>query len=227
MLLSIYLDRSKSATGSEERSKMTAISFLREGGPIMLPLLVLSLASWAVALERAWFLRRFLAQSRQLFAKASALVKQRKLDEARGLCHNVHPLVGKPYLAALDASAGATAAGGNVMAKRVERQCRETTLGLKASLWILGTIGSLSPFVGLFGTVVGIIKSFESMAATGKAGFAVVAGGLGEALIATAAGIFVAIVALSFYNYFQNWLAAIALEFRHQMEELQDLIEWP
>ncbi len=198
---------------------MAALDFLRDGGPIMYPLLVLSLVSWAVALERAWFLRPFLAQSRQLVEKAADLVRERKIDQAKGLCHNVHPLVGRPFLAVLESPQNRDLGKG-----RMERRWRETARGLKAPLWILGTIGSLSPFIGLFGTVIGIIKSFENMAATGKAGFAVVAGGLGEALIATAAGIFVAVNALLFYNYFQNRLSNISVEFKHHLEELQDSI---
>ena len=189
----------------------------------MYPLLLLSLVSWAVALERAWFLRPFLAQSRGLAEKAAILVGERKIDEARGLCHNVHPLVGRPFLAVLESSRESSQ-NRDLAQRRMERKWRETSRGLAAPLWILGTIGSLSPFIGLFGTVVGIIKSFENMATTGKAGFAIVAGGLGEALIATAAGIFVAVVALLFYNYFQNRLAGISLEFKHHLEELQDLI---
>ena len=204
---------------------MAALDFLREGGPIMYPLLVLSLVSWAVALERAWFLRPFLAQSRQLAEKAAELVRERKIDQAKGLCHNVHPLVGRPFLAVLESleSSHESPQNRDLAQRRMERKWRETSRGLAAPLWILGTIGSLSPFIGLFGTVIGIIKSFENMAATGKAGFAVVAGGLGEALIATAAGIFVAVVALLFYNYFQNRLSNISLEFKHHMEELRDL----
>src|SRR5205085_2858176 len=74
---------------------------------------------------------------------------------------------------------------------------------LKRPLWILGTVASSAPFIGLFGTVVGIIRAFHSMAIMGSGGFAVVAGGISEALVATALGLGVAIIALIFYNYFQ------------------------
>jgi biopolymer transport protein ExbB/TolQ len=74
---------------------------------------------------------------------------------------------------------------------------------LKRPLWILGTVASSAPFIGLFGTVIGIIKAFHSMAVMGSGGFAVVAGGISEALVATALGLGVAIIALIFYNYFQ------------------------
>jgi biopolymer transport protein ExbB/TolQ len=74
---------------------------------------------------------------------------------------------------------------------------------LRRRLWILGTVGSSAPFVGLFGTVVGIVRAFEDMAQSGSAGFAVVAAGIAEALVATAAGIVVAVIAVIAYNALQ------------------------
>jgi biopolymer transport protein ExbB len=74
---------------------------------------------------------------------------------------------------------------------------------LKRGIWILGTIGASAPFIGLFGTVIGIIKSFHQMAVMGTGGFAVVAAGISEALIATALGLIVAIVAVIFFNFMQ------------------------
>jgi len=84
-----------------------------------------------------------------------------------------------------------------------ERQFEEIE-GCGTYLWILGTIGSSAPFIGLFGTVIGIMRSFHSMAVVGTGGFGVVAGGISEALIATALGLAIGIVSLVFYNYLQN-----------------------
>jgi biopolymer transport protein ExbB len=75
--------------------------------------------------------------------------------------------------------------------------------GAGSYLWVLGTIGAAAPFIGLFGTVVGIIRAFHAMAIAGTGGFAVVAAGISEALIATALGLAVGITALVLYNYFQ------------------------
>jgi len=80
---------------------------------------------------------------------------------------------------------------------------------LKGSVWMLGTTGVSAPFIGLLGTVIGIIKSFQSMAVEGSGGFAVVAGGISEALVATALGLAVAIIAVIFYNYFHTKLERI------------------
>jgi biopolymer transport protein ExbB len=89
---------------------------------------------------------------------------------------------------------------------------------LKERLWILGTIGSMSPFIGLFGTVVGIIKSFRQMAITGSGGFTVVAAGISEALVATAAGLIVAVMAIVAYNYLTVRANRISVELRASCE---------
>jgi biopolymer transport protein ExbB/TolQ len=96
----------------------------------------------------------------------------------------------------------------------------EETQKLRKHLWILGTVASSAPFIGLLGTVVGIIKSFESMAVAGTGGFAVVAAGISEALVATALGLGVAIIALIFYNYFQTRIATLNGLFRIQVGKI-------
>jgi biopolymer transport protein ExbB len=85
---------------------------------------------------------------------------------------------------------------------------------LRRNVWLLGTIGSAAPFIGLFGTVVGIMRAFHSMALAGTGGFAVVASGISEALVATALGLAVAIIAVVLYNYFQVRLAELATTMR-------------
>jgi len=98
--------------------------------------------------------------------------------------------------------------------EKLEENRYEEVQDLKQNIWILGTIGSSAPFIGLFGTVVGIIKSFHSMSIAGTGGFSVVAGGISEALVATAAGLVVAIIAVIAYNYLQVRVAAINAELK-------------
>ncbi len=81
-------------------------------------------------------------------------------------------------------------------------------------------MASSAPFIGLLGTVVGIIKSFENMAIIGTGGFTVVAAGISEALVATALGLGVAIIAVMFYNYFQTRIANITGLFRIQVAKI-------
>lgn len=199
---------------------MQIVQLIAEGGFIMAPLLVCSLIIWVVFFERLYFYHQFKGQYDLLMEKARTLIQEKKINEARGLCHNVHPLISAPYLVVFDASDLSL----EEWEARMSRRLKETQLGLKKYLWLLGTIGSSAPFIGLFGTVIGIIKSFESIASSGKAGFAVVAGGLGEALIATAAGIIVAVIAVIFYNYFQTRLGSLNVEFKNKLEDLKELV---
>jgi biopolymer transport protein ExbB/TolQ len=104
--------------------------------------------------------------------------------------------------------------------ENLARRLSETQGVLKKRLWILGTIGSTTPFVGLCGTVVGIMASFKSIATSGKSGFAVVSAGISEALIATASGIFIAVAALIIYNYLQNKVNVTFLDFKNKVEDL-------
>jgi biopolymer transport protein ExbB/TolQ len=78
----------------------------------------------------------------------------------------------------------------------------------------------LAPFIGLLGTVVGIIRAFENMAATGSGGFAVVAAGISEALIATAAGLLVGVLAIFAYNAFMVRIANDTADLRERADDL-------
>ncbi len=199
---------------------MNIIDLIKEGGFIMAPLLICSFIAWAVFFERLYFIRQFRREFARLVDKAETLIQSQKLDEAKGLAHNVSPLIGKTYLVVFEDREMKL----ENWQFKMSRRLKETQMGMKRYLWILGTIGSSAPFIGLFGTVVGIIKSFESISASGKSGFAVVAGGLGEALIATASGIIVAVVAVIFYNFFQNRLSELSTEVKNGLEDLRELI---
>lgn len=182
------------------------------------PLLFFSLIIWAVVIEKFWTLRRFRQQLRTMAPKAQALILENKFNESRGLLSSADPLVGQPFITALE-SRGQDK---EVWEGRIRRQLTQTQEGLKRFLWMLGTIASSAPFIGLFGTVIGIINSFASIAQAGKSGFTVVAADLAEALVATAAGIGVAVVAVLFYNIFQVQLKKVFLEYRDQLEDFID-----
>jgi len=196
------------------------IELIKEGGFIMVPLLICSLLVWAVVLEKYWSYYQFRRQSASLHSEAINLVKENRLNEARGLYIKSNELIAGPHLTLFDESKTAK----KIRDEKVGRRLAETEQGLKKYLWILGTIATSAPFIGLFGTVVGIIKSFESIAEAGKSGFSVVAAGLSEALIATAAGILVAVIASMFYNYFLSDLVNIKLVFKNKLEDLSDEI---
>ena len=193
---------------------MEIFRLIREGGFVMYPLLACSVIVWGVALERWWVLHLFQKQLAQLYQQATRLLQDRKINEAKGIGHGTHPLLLSPYMALFE---------GEGKEERIVRKLTQTQMGLKRFLWILGTIGAAAPFIGLFGTVVGIIKSFDSIAQTGKSGFSVVAAGLSEALIATATGIIVAVIAIVFYNYFQNRLLRLNFDLKNKLEDLLEV----
>jgi biopolymer transport protein ExbB/TolQ len=117
--------------------------------------------------------------------------------------------------------AGRDPAGSLELVQSVLRDARaETLIQLKKGLGFLATIGSTAPFIGLFGTVVGIINAFRGIAATGSGGMAAVSGGIAEALVATALGIFVAIPAVVAFNQFTGRLENFQVEMNRASSQL-------
>ncbi|MFW5887377.1 MAG: MotA/TolQ/ExbB proton channel family protein [Bacteriovoracia bacterium] len=192
-------------------------NFFEAGGIVMYPLLVCSLIIWAIIFEKYWSIYNFVKIERNLYGKAIKLIKSDKVHEAKGLYSGIDHLLATPHQTLFNHFKDK-----QLCQEKMQRRLAETQMGLKRFLWILATIASLAPFLGLFGTVLGIIDSFDAMAQTGKGGFSVVAAGIAEALISTAAGILVAVVALVFYNYFQMKINKIFWQFKQRLEDLAD-----
>lgn len=185
------------------------------GGWVMWPLLILSVLSWAVILERTFVYLTLRPKLRRLAQSIHQSLKAGDVASARQLCHREQPEIAQVFLSTIDGRRSREAA------ERVtERNKTRLSAHLKKNLWILGTIGSASPFIGLLGTVIGIIRSFHEMAQKGTGGFAVVSAGISEALIATAAGLVVAIVALMAYNIFTTAANQTLIQIRLSLEEL-------
>jgi biopolymer transport protein ExbB/TolQ len=100
----------------------------------------------------------------------------------------------------------------------------ERLIEMKRGLGTLATIGSTAPFIGLFGTVVGIINAFQGIAATGSGGMGAVSGGIAEALVATALGIFVAIPAVVAFNHFMGILERFQVEMNQASSDLTNIL---
>ena len=108
----------------------------------------------------------------------------------------------------------------------IEQTINEKYSFIENRLNILATISSAAPFIGLFGTVLGIINSFQSIGTTGVTSLAAVAPGISEALVATAAGLLAAIPALMGYNYFRNQARVLTNNMRNYGMELTNRFEW-
>jgi len=117
-------------------------------------------------------------------------------------------------------SGGDASASFDLVTSAIRDSISEVLINLKKGLGFLATIGSTAPFVGLFGTVVGIINAFRSIAATGSGGMSVVSGGIAEALVSTALGIFVAIPAVVAFNHFTGKLETFHVEMNRASSQL-------
>jgi biopolymer transport protein ExbB/biopolymer transport protein TolQ len=106
--------------------------------------------------------------------------------------------------------------------RAIERESLMTTADLKKGLSGLATIGTTAPFIGLFGTVIGIINAFRGMALTGSGGIGAVSAGIAEALVATAVGLGVAIPAVWMFNFFLNKIERFQVEMSNSASELID-----
>ncbi len=112
----------------------------------------------------------------------------------------------------------------DVVTTALDNAKEEALIEMKRGLGLLATIGSTAPFIGLFGTVVGIINAFRGISANGSGGMAAVSGGIAEALVATALGIFVAIPAVVAFNQFTGRLDQFQVEMNKASSELVNFL---
>jgi len=198
------------------------IDIIHKGAIATYPLILLSIISLTVVFERLWSLRNLSAITLRVTESILEPVKKGQRDLAIAICkQNSNWPVARIFLNILERESSSRMEAANSI---VTEALFEETQKLKKNLWILGTVASSAPFIGLLGTVVGIIKSFESMAIAGTGGFAVVAAGISEALVATALGLGFAIIAVIFYNYFQTRIFMLTGLFRIQAAKVVQLM---
>lgn len=208
------------------------LPLIAHGGVTMVILALFSIFSLAVIGERFYTYRKAQKASHQVAEKGLQYVADGKMTEALRLCEQSP---GNPVARVLEAGllvvidGGATALVGERLSRRIEsckgamqRTTSAEITRLERYLGSLATLGNVSPFVGLFGTVLGIIRAFEAIAKTGSGGLGTVSAGIAEALIATAAGLFVAIPAVIAYNYFLGRVKVFATEMDNAASEMVD-----
>ncbi len=187
---------------------------LEHGGVTLYPLLVCSIVSVAVIIERAVTIARAARARAKIHDLVVRAASQHNLGEALAISRMSGSRFTTVYAAVLTHGDPAT------RAKVAQNRDAESVRELRRYVWLLGTIGSLAPFIGLFGTVVGIIRAFDNMAATGSGGFAVVAAGISEALIATAGGLVVGVLSIFAYNAFMVRIGNLAGLWREWTDDL-------
>ncbi len=196
---------------------------------ILVLLVFLSIYSVAVFIERLLTFSKARKQSVKFALEIGQLLKQDKIREGIDLAKkykesHVAKVVSAGLLEFNYGEHGVVVGHDTVAAaeRAIERSSLMTTADMKKGLGGLATIATTAPFIGLFATVIGIIRAFEGMAATGTGGLGAVSAGIAEALYGTAAGLGVAIPAVWFYNYFLNKIERFGVEMSNSASELID-----
>jgi biopolymer transport protein ExbB/TolQ len=192
-------------------------------------LFIMSIWSLAVMIDRWLYFSAARKQSREFAPKVAGALKDGRLDEAIKLGDRSK----KSHLAEVVTSGlqefRSFGSGGKITEEQVESSQRALERSeaivhakLKRGLGGLATIGSTAPFIGLLGTVIGILHAFQEIATQKTSGIGAVASGISEALVTTAFGLFVAIPAVMAFNYFTNKVEAFDVEMDNSSSELVD-----
>ena len=190
-------------------------------GAVLQATFVTSVLIVALAIERMVALWRFRRDLRVVEGPVLSLAREGDIAGARKRCEELRTVVGAVFAAGFDRALGKVR--GQPASALVREQKR--ALGqLRSLVWILGTAGAMMPFVGLFGTVIGVMGSFAAIGESGTGGFPVVSAGISEALVATAAGLFVALEAVLFYNFLQNAIARTGRDMGLLVDEVIELL---
>jgi biopolymer transport protein ExbB len=196
-------------------------------------LIIMSMISFGVAIERIYTFSQARKQSKLYAPQVAKHLKEGRLKDAIAVSSSKnyrYSHLAKVVLAGLQEYQFQQETGGNLnredlvdtVRRAIQRASALTANDLKKGVSSLATIGATAPFVGLLGTVVGIITAFQGIAATGSGGLGAVSAGISEALVETALGLVVAIPAVWFYNYLTGRIEYFNVEMDNSSSELLD-----
>ncbi len=196
-------------------------------------LIIMSMISFGVAIERIYTFTQARKQSRLYAPQVAKHLKEGRLKDAIAVSASKnyrYSHLAKVVLAGLQEYQFQQETGGSLsredlvdtVRRAIQRASALTANDLKKGVASLATIGATAPFVGLLGTVVGIITAFQGIAATGSGGLGAVSAGISEALVETALGLVVAIPAVWFYNYLTGRIEYFNVEMDNSSSELLD-----
>jgi biopolymer transport protein ExbB len=193
---------------------------VRQGGWVMLPIILCSIAATAIIVERFWALRRQRICPRHLVDQIWQQVLNGRLDARKITAVRASSPLGRVLAAGL-ANRQHTR---EVMKESIEDTGRHVVHELERYLNTLGTIAAISPLLGLLGTVIGTIQVFHAISAAGTGNPQVLSGGLSTALLTTAGGLIVAIPSLMFYRYFRGRVDAIVVEMEQEALKMVEIL---
>ena len=194
--------------------------FFEKGGLMLLPIVLCSIVALGIIVERFWSLKRNKILPPDLVPQVWKLSREEKLDAMA-----IRRLkVDSPLGAILAAGLSNSRFGREIMKESIEEVGRQVAHDLERYLTALGTISAITPLLGLLGTVVGMIKVFSAIMSQGVGDPSVLAGGISEALITTAAGLAVAIPSLMFHRYFEGRVDDLVLNMEEESLKLIEMI---
>ncbi|MBD5656624.1 MAG: MotA/TolQ/ExbB proton channel family protein [Candidatus Eremiobacteraeota bacterium] len=176
------------------------IELIKQGGVVMIILILMSIVAVAIVIERIWFFQRESGDSKALLRSLGQRVAADDMAGAVKVCKTSSGML--PRILEFGLARGSKNRADITDALSIALM--ENLNTLEKNLGVIGTIAVIAPFVGLLGTVLGIIRAFQDIALKGNSTPAVVAAGVGEALVTTAAGLLVAVVSVVFFNYFKT-----------------------
>lgn len=193
---------------------------IKAGGWVMLPIIASSIVAMAIILERFWTLRERRVVPADLVAQIWKLHRQGQLTPERIQAIRASSPLGRILAAGLLNRTHSR----EVMKEAIGEVGRQVVAEMERYLNTLGTIASISPLLGLLGTVIGMIKTFSVITSVGVGNPSALAGGIAEALITTAAGLTVAIPALIFYRYFTGKVDRLAMGMEEQALKMVEVM---
>jgi len=192
------------------------LNYFLRGGIMMYPLFLASVLALAIIINKLYVLSRARTNEKELIAKIKELLNQKMVEQAVALCKNAKG----PVASILKAGLNQYGKGQEAIENAFEAQASEEIPRLESYLPALATIAAVSTLMGFTGTVLGMIRAFDSIAAASATSPAIVASGISEALITTAAGLLIAIPTLLFYRYFIHRVDRFVSEIERYCKEL-------
>ena len=187
------------------------------GGPVLVFMILLSIYCVALIWERYKFFKKTTGGAVEFLAKVRTAADAGKLPDAAQLAKGHKGLAAGVVMATLSGPTNR-----DERRRAAERAAQRAVSELERGISTLGTIASVAPFIGLFGTVLGVMRAFKDLASAAGAGPGLVAVGISEALICTAAGLLVAIPAVAAFNHFNSKISRFEEELRWMIDEVLD-----
>ncbi len=196
------------------------LEIVQSGGWLMVPILLCSIVAAAISVERLWTLQRSRITPKNLLAQVWGAIKTDEVDSQRLRELRAASPLGQVFAAGISNAKR----GRDIMKEAMEEAAGQVSHSLERYLTSLGIIASVSPLLGLLGTVVGMIKVFTALMLEGAGNANVLAGGISQALITTAAGLSVAIPALIFHRFFMRRVDELVINMEQEASKLVDIM---